>query len=163
MKHLSSRAIFAFATSVALGLAGTCAAGQQVPFQGSFDAVVTHSVGDPGTDVLDVRGGGQGTHLGQFTFAAPHVVNTTTRTAIGTFEFTAANGDSISASFPGAATPTATPGVISIVETATITGGTGRFAGATGSFTVSRLYDRVADTTSGSFSGSISSPGASNR
>jgi len=50
--------------------------------------------------------------------------------------------------------------VVRIVEEATITGGTGRFAGATGSFTTVRLYDPVAGTTSGSFEGTISTPGS---
>jgi hypothetical protein len=45
--------------------------------------------------------------------------------------------------------------VLYIEETATITGGTGRFAGATGSFTAERLYDMVAGTTIGSFEGTI--------
>jgi hypothetical protein len=53
----------------------------------------------------------------------------------------------------------ATPGVFYIEETATITGGTGRFAGASGSFTVERLFDTVAGATSGSFDGSISTHG----
>ena len=52
------------------------------------------------------------------------------------------------------------PGVLYIVETATIAGGTGRFAGATGAFTVQRLNDTTSGTTIGSFEGTISSPGA---
>ena len=60
------------------------------------------------------------------------------------------------AEFTGQATPTAIPGVLYIEETATITGGTGRFAGATGSFISERLYDTVAGTTIGSFEGTIS-------
>jgi hypothetical protein len=52
-------------------------------------------------------------------------------------------------------TPTATPGIASIVETATITGGTGRFAGATGSFIVERLVDLINLETTGSFEGTI--------
>jgi hypothetical protein len=107
-----------------------------------------------------VEGTGHGTRLGRFTFSAPHVVNSATRTATGTYEFTAANGDTLTAAFTGQATPTATPGVLLIVENATITGGTGRFAGATGSFTVERLYDTAAGTTTGSFRGSISSLGS---
>jgi hypothetical protein len=58
--------------------------------------------------------------------------------------------------------PTATLGVISITETATITGGTGRFEGATGSFTSERSYDTLLGTSTGSFKGTISSPGANN-
>ena len=42
-----------------------------------------------------------------------------------------------------------------IVETDTITGGTGRFAGATGSFTVERLLDQATGISSGSFTGGI--------
>ena len=38
--------------------------------------------------------------------------------------------------------------------------GTGRFAGATGSFTVQRQFDPATGTTTGSFEGTISSPGA---
>jgi hypothetical protein len=49
--------------------------------------------------------------------------------------------------------------VASIVEVGTITEGTGRFAGATGTFTVERLVDLTTGISSGSFSGTISSPG----
>ena len=84
-----------------------------------------------------------------------------TRTATGTYQFTAANGDMLTATFTGHSRPSpATPSVLLIVETATITGGTGRFAGATGSFTVQRSYDTVAGTTTGSFDGVISWAGA---
>src|SRR5205814_7343038 len=107
---------------------------------------------------VDVEAAGEATHLGKFTLDIPHVVDPATRTAIGTYEFTAANGDKVYADFTGVATPTATPGVLYIEETATITGGTGRFAGATGSFTDERLFDTVAGTTEGSFEGTISRP-----
>jgi hypothetical protein len=86
-------------------------------------------------------------------------VNTTNRTSTGTYEFTAPNGDTLTAGFTGQASLTA-PGVLSIVETATITGGTGRFADATGNFTVERLFNQVTGLTTGSFEGTISSPGA---
>jgi hypothetical protein len=85
-------------------------------------------------------------------------VNRANGTADGKYEFTAANGDTLTADFKGVATLVA-PGILYIEETATITGGTGRFAGATGSFSVERLYDIAAGTTIGSFEGTISSPG----
>jgi hypothetical protein len=44
------------------------------------------------------------------------------------------------------------------VETATIIGGTGRFAGATGSFVAERYFDRIQGTTTGTFNGTVSSP-----
>jgi hypothetical protein len=139
-----------------LGFAHPALAGILVPFNGELDGVVTHTAVDPQTDYVVVDATGTATQLGRFGVVAPHYVNTTTRTASGAYEFTAANGDKVYASFTGQATPTATPGVISIVETATITGGTGRFEGATGGFVVKRLFDRIAGTTTGSFEGTIS-------
>jgi hypothetical protein len=68
----------------------------------------------------------------------------------------AANGDSISATVAGSLDPTTTPDVFSVTEIDTITGGTGRFAGAKGSFTVERLVNPVTGFTSGSFNGGIS-------
>jgi hypothetical protein len=128
----------------------------EVSFKGSLEGVVSMSpLAPPFVSVL-VNATGNATHLGQFTLAIPHTVNRSTRTAIGSYQFTAANGDTLTADFTGTATPTATPGVLSIVENATITGGTGRFAGATGGFTCQRFFDTVAGTTTGSFEGTIS-------
>jgi hypothetical protein len=163
MKTYSSLAGLALAVVTALGLAGPVAAGDQVPFKGSLDGGVTHASVDAQTDAVLVEAAGTATHLGRFAVSVPHLVNLSTRTAAGYYVFTAANGDEVYAEFTGKATPTATPGLISIVETATITGGTGRFAGATGSFTVERLYDIFGGTTIGSFEGTISSPGAAKR
>jgi len=75
----------------------------------------------------------------------------------------AANGDSIYTSVAGSSEMTATPGVFSITEVNTITGGTGRFDGAQGSFTVERLINLATGFTSGSFHGTITSPGAAKR
>lgn len=153
----------ALAVLVVLGLAGPVAAGDQVPFKGRLVGVVTRGVANPPFVPVLIEGVGNAAHLGRFTFSAPHTVNIATRTAVGTYEFTAANGDMLFADFVGQSYPTDTPGVVYIVEEATITGGTGRFAGATGNFTVERLYDTVAGTTIGSFEGTISSGGARKR
>ena len=155
MKRFSSATIVALAVLAVLGLAGPVAAGDPVPFKGTLEGDVTVTGAPPILSVL-VEGAGTATHLGRFTVDIPHLVDVRTRTAAGSYEFTAANGDTLTAHFTGTATPTATPGVLYIEETATITGGTGRFAGATGSFTVERLYDTVAGTTTGSFEGTIS-------
>ena len=78
-----------------------------------------------------------------------------TRLGIGSVEFIAANGDRLFADILGQSAPTGTPTVISIVEVLTITGGTGRFADATGSLISRRLKDQVTGDTSGSFEGII--------
>jgi hypothetical protein len=144
--------------ATAAGVASNSAA-QELPFKGTLEGSFTF-VPDPPPSTfasVDFALTGNATHLGRFTVTGPHRVNlaATPATAVGTFEFTAANGDTLRASFTGLGTPTATPGIASIVETATITGGTGRFAGATGSFIVERIVDLINLQTTGSFEGTI--------
>jgi hypothetical protein len=159
MKRYRLAAGLALAVIAVLALAGPVAAGDQVPFKGRLEGDVVVTPLAPPFLHVDVEATGKGTHLGEFTLDIPHVVNPATRTAVGNYEFTATNGDKVYATFTGTAAPTTIPGVLYIEETATITGGTGRFAGATGSFTSERLYDTIAGTTIGSFEGTISKPG----
>src|SRR5262249_18388695 len=149
----------ALAVVAVLGLVGPAAAGEQVPFHGELAGDVTRTP-DPPFILVDIEATGTATQLGHFALDVPHLVDPATRMAVGSYQFTAANGDTLYAEFTGQATPTEIPGVLYIEETATITGGTGRFAGATGSFTVERLFDTVAGTTVGSFEGTISRPGS---
>jgi hypothetical protein len=144
---------------VVFALGGLASAGDQVPFNGTLQGDVTRTPAPP-LVLADINATGNATHLGRFTLDVPHVVDPATRIAVGSYEFTAANGDVVYADFTGLATPTDIPGVLYIEETATITGGTGRFAGANGSFTVERWFDTVAGTTSGSFEGTISKHGS---
>jgi len=155
---IARRTAVALAVAALLGLASPASAGEAVPFKGSLDGDVTHTSVDAQTDAVLVEATGAATQLGRFAVSVPHLVDLQTRTAAGYYEFTAANGDKVYAKFTGQASLTATPGVLAIVETATITGGTGRFARASGSFIVERLYDRIAGTTIGSFQGTISAP-----
>ena len=164
MKRYSSAASLVLALFAVLGLASPVAAGEQVPVRGGFAGVATVS-GGPEILTAVVNATGNASHLGRFTLAIPHLVNRGTSpfpfpwTSAGFYQFVAANGDTLSASFTGQVNPI--PGGLADVEIATITGGTGRFAGATGSFTVTRLKDTVTFVTTGSFEGTISSPGAS--
>ncbi len=135
---------------------------EEVPFKGSLEGVVTRRTPlTPPLVSLLTEGTGNATHLGRFTVEIAHVVNTVARTLTGSYEFTAANGDTLIADVTGQFGPTLeNPRVLLSVETATITGGTGRFAGATGSFTVERLLNLDTFLTTVSFEGTISSPGA---
>ncbi len=154
----------AFAISfLTVVVTGPVNAGNQVPFKGSLEGLVTITPLEAPFAFVLIEGTGNATQLGHFTVEIAHIVNFATATAVGTFEFTAANGDALTAVFTGQAGPSENPDIVSIVETASITGGTGRFAGATGSFTVERLFDPVGLTTTGSFEGTISSPGGSTR
>jgi len=155
---LSSASLSSASSEAKVTGAGVRSNHQEVPFKGRLDGTATITGGPPFLSV-SIEGTGNATHLGRFTVEIPHLVNTMNRTSTGTYQFTAANGDTLTAGFTGQATLTA-PGVLSVVETATITGGTGRFAGATGSFSVERLFNQVTGLTTGSFEGTSPSPGA---
>ena len=144
-----------------LALAGPAAAkGQekQVPFKGRLDGVATVAPLTPPFVAVNIEGSGNATQLGRFEVSIPHVTNRSNGTAVGTYEFTAANGDTLTADFTSQVTPTDVPGVVNVAVTATITGGTGRFAGATGSFVGDRVVDMVHGTVTESFDGTISTP-----
>ena len=158
MRRYSCAASLALALLAVPGFTGPAAAQEQVPFLGSLDGAATVTGAPPIVSVL-VIAKGNATQLGQFALAIPHMVDLRTMTATGSYQFTAANGDRLIATFKGQGKTTPTPGVIAIVETASITGGTGRFTGATGGFTCQRLFNRVTGKTTGSFQGTISVPG----
>ena len=71
----------------------------------------------------------------------------------GRITFTAANGDSFTATEVGSAT--IDNGFADVLDDATITGGTGRFAGATGTLTILKRVDIATGLSSGSFEGTI--------
>lgn len=145
---------------LALGLAAPVAAADQVPFKGSLEGTVTITPLDPPFASVLIEGTGNATQLGRYSVEFIATVNQTTRQGVGPgrLVFTAANGDTLTAEGMGQATLVA-PGVLSITETASITGGTGRFAGATGSFVIERTFFVAAGLTTGSFEGTMPSPG----
>jgi hypothetical protein len=100
------------------------------------------------------EGTGTATYLGKYTEHATFQVDVRTGSATGTATFTAANGDTLTASVVGQGTVTG-PTTRSIVEVYTITGGTGRFADATGTFTLERTLDLATGVSTGAFSGTI--------
>ena len=146
------------AIALLFSLAGPVAAADEVPFNGSLAGTVTVTPLDPPFASVLIEATGHATHLGRFTLVIPHEVNQALRVGEGTYVFTAANGDTLTADFTGQAT-LLSPGVISTAETGIITGGTGRFAGATGTFSAERTFFVATGTTTGSFEGTISSPG----
>ena len=156
---LSSASLSIVSSEAKVTGAGVLSNAQEVPFKGRLEGTATITPATPPFLSVLIEGTGNATHLGRFTVEIPHVVNAMNRTSVGTYEFTAANGDTLTAGFTGQATLMA-PGVLSVAETATITGGTGRFTDASGSFAVERVFNQVTGLTTGSFEGTISSPGA---
>jgi hypothetical protein len=99
---------------------------------------------DPLTAATTDSLAGVGTHLGHFTGTYPHQVNFATLTFSGIPTFTAANGDELTMQLGGTASPSPTSATtFGINLQGTITGGTGRFAGAAGSVTGTGTVDLV--------------------
>jgi hypothetical protein len=152
IRHSQLIGLFAaFALSLAIVSASATAA--ETPFKGTVNSVETSQISFPNASI-DRQGTGTATHLGKFTEHVTLQVNLLTESGTGTATFTAANGDTLTATVTGQATMTS-PGVISQVEVYTITGGTGRFAGATGTFTLEGTVDLATGVGSGTFSGAI--------
>ena len=153
----------ALAMLSAFGVAGPATAGDMVPFKGVLEGLhVSRTPVVPPVvfDVFEIEG--NATHLGKYKLSLEAMVDfgTLPPTAAGTLTFIAANGDKLVADFTGSSA-LVVPGLVLITEHATIDpdASTGRFAGATGTFTVERLADAatgVNGVTSGSFEGTIS-------
>jgi hypothetical protein len=162
MKRSISSVTFALVIFALLGLTRPVAASEQVPLKGRLEGSLTRTPLTPPFVLDELRCTGTAAQLGSFELLISATVNLETRSASGTYTFVAANGDTLTATFDGASAPTSTPGVILITEDATITGGTGRFAGASGAFVVERLFDTAGGTTVGAINGTVSVPAAGN-
>jgi hypothetical protein len=115
-------------------LASSAAARPLVPFKGSWSGSTVSAVPISPTVVFVVtQGSGNATHLGRFELTIPHYSFLDTLRVEGDQLFTAANGDTITASFTGQLAP-AEGGCLAGPLHATITGGTGRFTAASGSY-----------------------------
>ena len=102
--------------------------GTDLPFRGSYTSVV--EVPPPSAaGTVD----GTASHLGRFTGIVTAEVSG--NSGIGKFTFTAANGDQLSGTFVGEGV-FMPPNTATRTERATIDNGTGRLAGATGTFTM---------------------------
>jgi hypothetical protein len=115
---------------------------QGVPFKGSYNTSFV-LLQPPPNMIQVVSGEGIASHLGVSTFEATSYVTVSFPppfTVTGTRIITAANGDQIFTTFSGFSTP-AVNGVNGADLQETITGGTGRFANASGSFTTRARND----------------------
>jgi hypothetical protein len=136
-------------------LASPVVASHEVPLRGTLDAVEIHTGAPPVLHSV-LTGTGQATHFGRYTATFEFDIQLNVMapsTTTGSFTLVAANGDSISGTLTGQGN--VSNGLVTIVEIATITEGTGRFADATGSFRIDRVADQATLVSSGSFDGTI--------
>ncbi len=154
---LSSLTVLLLAIVVASTALAAPAAGKELLLKGSIQSHETYAINFPIMSV-NATGSGNATQLGQFAVTYQVAVNLLTVSGPGTIQFVAANGDSLFGQGSGQASDTGNPGVFNVVETYTVTGGTGRFEGASGSITLDRVVDTNTGVTSGTMSGSILLP-----
>ena len=110
------------AISLIAVLATSAVASEQVPFRGSLAAVQSGEV-IGGFLIVEGSGTGRATELGRFAVTFHEEVDLSTGIGTGTFTFVAANGDTLSSSFIGNATPTPDPNILLLEEVDTITAG----------------------------------------
>src|SRR5688500_8030910 len=118
--------VLTLAVATMMGLSLVQMAYASVPFKGNGNAQITNvQPGPNGGDLITASASGQATHLGNYTREENILVNAGLIT--GSVTFTAANGDQLTAGIEGAFTSMTTA-----AGTYTFTGGTGRFANASG-------------------------------
>ena len=130
----------------------------QVPFKARCrrSKMAYFNPGPPVSVSVVATGSGNATHLGRFAYSYTVVIffpTDDTRTGTLYYDFVAANGDHLYSVGAGLGVPAGD--FDHVVEQHTITGGTGRFAGATGSYTVDRLINHVTSITTGTINGYI--------
>ena len=132
-------------TVIALAAAAPISAASSRPLKGSWSGV-TVSADPTNFPVVSIvaKGSGQLTHLGRYAMTSPHTTNVFTGETLGDQIFTAANGDTMTAycaGFPQFMPDQHVEGALQCE----ITGGTGRFAGATGSYEFYLVATPLAD------------------
>jgi hypothetical protein len=161
MKKLAVLMIVALLLTIVLvseTLVASASAEKPLPFRGSVEALEIYQVNGP-TMFVTATGSGEAAYLGRYTVSYEVEVDLPTGTGSGlSAQYMAANGDRLFAEGSGQATPTDDPSVFLVVEIFTITGGTGRFAGATGNFTETRQVNIATGATSGTMDGELTLP-----
>lgn len=147
--------------AILFGLPEKAAAKEEAPFKARFVTEVSATPAPP-LLYLEITGEGQASHMGRtFTYTDNQVVNLITGAATATYTLVAANGDKVVVAIELQANFVADG--VTFAGTYVVTGGTGRFSGATGS---GALHGAAVPTSATAhigwfeMAGSLTSPGA---
>jgi hypothetical protein len=144
IRRIFSPGFFSFFVAV-IALAIPANAAKPVPFKGHTEnQAISAEIVDPEHVFVTTVGEGTATHLGKFSFVSPHLSGLLDFSIDGIQIITAANGDELHTTLIGNLHPEIDEsGHVFLVGSVdgTITGGTGRFANATGTFNFSLVFD----------------------
>ena len=127
------------------------------PFDGTVQSTETSVTVFP-TFSATATGSGNATQLGSFTIRYQVEINLLDLSSTESAEFIGTNGDLLRAEAVGQATENRTPGMLNVVDIYKITGGTGRFSGTGGTFTLNRLVSVTTGAASSTFEGYLLLP-----
>ena len=150
-----------------LPLAYPAMAEDQVPFKGTEVGGITAVSFDFPFATLLQTAEGEASHLGHYTVTGIVVVDVTAGTATGTYTITAANGDTLFTTTIGHALQPLS--LKETVDNVTVTGGTGRFEDATGSWVQDSHFvfvfggPEITDPYVATLEGILSTPGANKK
>jgi hypothetical protein len=165
-KHPRLFITLAFVWALCLGAQRLAFAGDQVPFEASYNNEIEADFSGLPLVAVTSTGSALVSHLGNVTtHSVSETVNLATGEGVAVHEFVAANGDTIQISFNFLAIPTSATS-FSIEGAFEIIGGTGRFSGASGKGSYSGAAQFNSPTTaSGQFElvGTISSVGSTKK
>ena len=130
------------AATNAVSIRGTLEVCETDIYQSATNSLIVHFVGT-----------GVASHLGRFLAVDDGLAYLSTSSGGGRITFFAASGDSFTATETGSAAIVGN--IAEIMDYATITQGTGRFEGATGTLTIVRRRDLSSPLSSGWFEGTI--------
>jgi hypothetical protein len=159
---MSVRRVLTAAIAILALATGSAAGSEQIPFRGVWSGYTVSAVPvDENVVLVTSRGTGQSTHLGRFTMESPHFTYLDTLEVEGEQIFTGANGDTITARISGQFVETSA-GTLEAILSGVITGGTGRFLGASGSydFVITAIPAAFGFESTAIFAGTIASPGS---
>ncbi len=157
-----------FVSALVLVLAAPCIAGSEVPFKGNLALHNQIPASNEGCPLKTLRndavGGGYLTHMGAVFVNEVVCLDPSTFTFTASFTLTAANGDTVTGVVTsGQAFPTSDPSVITVVGHVKLTGGTGRFAGSSGTAIGTGVVNFATGDAPHRLEGTISTVGANKR
>lgn len=153
-----TRALIGLLVLVALALPMSATAGGQIPLNGS-ETGTFRLLGpcETGGLALEVTGTGHATFIGSYTGHYRECFDPATGAVTGgSFTLTAENGDTLYGTYAGQAVPSGAN--VSYDDPGVITGGTGRFAGASGIANTAGVANLATGEYQGTISGSVSTP-----